>query len=352
MSEIDPLEQLENEDNLKKYKDAGLIATKSVNKIVKAAKHGTKLVDLITSTNETIKNDLSSIYPEVKNKGILFPICLSLNNVVGHNIPSNQDTLKEGDLLKVELGIQIDGFPAQIAFTTLVTNSQTKINDKRANVMKAAIEASREIGKVMKPGTMNTEIVKIMEKTAQKYGCNLPVCNENGIIPGVNSFQISRYIIDGNTDDDCEFVHRFILSRHNANYDFTLQEMPLEEDEVYAVDIVMCSGSGKLVQDKETNIFKRNYERRTELKLKASKNVLNSFKNTGGSYPIILNVQDVQVKMGLKECVQKGLINAYPIVKEKDGEFTARIKFTIVVKDKPILICGKQADQELTKLEN
>lgn len=347
----DPLEQIENTDNVQKYKDAGLIATKAVTQIVKNAKPGSNLLTLITKANELIKNELSGVHKDVKDKGILFPICLSLNHVAGYNIPTNQETLKEGDLLKIDLGVHIDGFPAQIAFTTLVTNNQDVTNvikDKRANVMRAVIEASREIGKIMTPGTMNTEIVKIMEQTAKKYGCSLPISNENGLIPGVNSFQISRYVIDGYTDDDCEFVHRFILARENTAYDFSLMELPLEENEVYAIDIVMCSGTGKLNQNKETSIFKRNYERRCELKLKASKNVLNSLK---GSYPIVIDIQDPKVKMGIKECVQKGLVNAYPVVAEKDGEFTARIKFTIIVKDKPVLICGKQADQELMKLE-
>jgi len=347
----DPLDQIDDVDNLQKYKDAGLIATKAVNNIVKNAKPGTKLVSLITGANEVLKSELANVHKDIKDKGILFPICLSLNNVVGHNIPGPNDILKEGDLLKIDLGVQIDGFPAQIAFTTLIKKEDNQLipkGDKRANVMRAVIEASREIGKVMKPGIMNTEIVKIMEQTAKKYGCYLPISNENGVIPGVNSYQISRYIIDGHTDDDCEFVHRFIMARENTAYDFSLMSLPLDENEVYAIDIVMCSGTGKLNQIKETNIFKRNYERRCELKSKSSKTVLNNIKD---KYPIILDTQDLKVKIGLKECLNKGLINAYPIVAEKEGEYTARIKFTIVVKDKPILICGKHADQELEKLE-
>lgn len=353
MTELNPFEQLENDDNLQKYKDAGQIVTKVMNKLVKSAKPNKKLVDLSIQGNKIIKNELLNVHKDVDDKGILFPLCFSLNGVAGHNVVSNDDSsiLKDGDLLTIELGVHIDGFPAQIAFTTLVTNSKEKINDKRSNVMKATIEASREIAKVMKPGTLNTDIVKIMESTAKKYDCSLPITSENGLAPGIHSFQISRYTVDGRTDDDEEdeeFIHRFILARENPIYDFSLQQMPLDEDEIYAIDICMCSGQGRLntVPDVPTCIYKRS-RKRAGLKLKASRNVLARFKNK--KYPLIITEQDARTKLGLKECINKDLVVAYPIVSEKKGEFTARIKFTVIVRKKPLLLCGKQADHELSK---
>ncbi|MCJ7635851.1 MAG: M24 family metallopeptidase [Nitrososphaeraceae archaeon] len=327
-----------------------------MNKLVKLAKPNKKLYELIEQGNKEITNELNNVQKDVQNKGQIFPICMSLNNIAGHYQPTLEETLKDGDLLKIELGVHIDGFPSQIAFTTLVTNSKEKIdaNDKRANVLKAVIEASREISKMMKPGVMNTEVVKIMKNCADKYNCTLPLCNENGIIPGVLSFQISRYIIDGHTEDtkdDINFIHRFILSRENSTYDFGLMELPLEENEVYAIDIVMCSGQGKLAKTHETNIFKRNYEKHTELKLRASRTALNAFKTKDfHGYPMTVNSKDPTIKLGLKECLNKGVLQAYPVVSEKTGEYIARIKFTIIVKDKPVLLCGKQADNELSKL--
>ena len=53
---------------------------------------------------------------------------------------------------------------------------------------------------------------------------------------------MSRYIIDGYNDDEDEYVHRFILSKENPNYDFSMRENELEEGEVYAIDILMSTG--------------------------------------------------------------------------------------------------------------
>ena len=63
-----------------------------------------------------------------------------------------------------------------------------------------------------------------------------------------------------------------------------------------------------------------------------------------------MRTKDNRFKFGLKECMSKGLIEEYAPIKEKNGELTARVKFTVVVRDKPILIVGRSGAQELEKL--
>lgn len=346
----DPLEQTTDENNLNKYKAAGQIATKTVDEIVMNMKPGSKLLDLHLMGTQFITNECNKVYKDVKYKGVAFPVCLSVNNVAGHYIPKDADIVNEGDLVKIELGVHIDGFPAFICFTTLVNNNSNgnKINDKRANVMKAVIEASKEIYGVMKPGRINREVVTILNKYADKYECNLPTCNERGFIPGVLSCEVSRYVCDGYDDDNDEFVHRFILNKENPNYSFTLRDIELEEGEVYAVDILMSTGACKLQGTNEVDIFKRDYQMRQELKLKSSRETLALFNKE--MFPICLRNREGKVKIGIKECIDKQLVKTYPVVRDKEGEFIARVKFTVIVQDQPILVCGKPGDGELAKL--
>src|SRR5206468_2231533 len=112
---------------------------------------------------------------------------------------------------------------------------------------------SKNIYDMMKPNYTNKDVVKVMAKYAEKYQCNLPISNEKGYIPGVISYQISQYINDGYNEDDDEFVHRIILSRENSDYDFSLRETAFEENEVYAIDILMSTGPCKLNRCDETN---------------------------------------------------------------------------------------------------
>lgn len=348
----DPQEQTKDTNNLNKYKTAGQIATKAVDEIVRNAKSTAKLIDLCNTVTNFINIECEKVYKDIKYKGLAFPVCLSVNNIAGHYIPNENDILKDGDLLKIELGIHIDGFPAFICFTTLVNdanNKNNKVNDKRANVMKAVIEASKEIYNIMKPGKMNKDVVNILNKYASKYNCNLPVCNERGFIPGVLSCQVSRYVSDGYDEDYEEHVHRFILSKENVNLDLSLRDLELEEGEVYAIDVLMSTGSGKLQSTNVVDIFKRDHEMRTELKLKSSRDALNKF--TKERFPMNLKNRDVKTKIGLKECIEKDLIKTYPVVCDKEGEYIARVKFTVIVKGKPILVCGKPSDEELNKLD-
>ena len=55
-------------------------------------------------------------------KGVAFPTCISINEICGHYSPlKSEDTdLKEGDLVKIDLGVHIDGFVALVAHTLIV----------------------------------------------------------------------------------------------------------------------------------------------------------------------------------------------------------------------------------------
>lgn len=352
-----PLKQLDDINNMNKYKTAGLIATKAVDEIVKHSKPNTKLIDLIDIGNKYIGVELNKIYKNIRYKGISFPICLSVNNIAGHYTPNKSDMTKEGDLLKIELGVHIDGFPASIAYTTLVTELPEKISGDKTNVLKACIEASKQILPLMTPKHTNKDIVKVMEKCAEMYGCSLPssneICDDMNILPGIISYQISKDILNGSNDDvdvdDAECIHRFILNKENPNYEFSMRDMPLEENEVYAIDILMSTGSCKLNNIEHTTIYHKHHSNRIPLKMKSSKETLSLFNNK--CFPQQLDMENTRNRLGIKECIDKNLVYKYPVVADKENEYIARVKFTVIVKDKPILICAKSGDAELNKIK-
>ena len=49
-------------------------------------------------------------------------------------------------------------------------------------------------------------------------------------------------------------------------------------------------------------------------------------------------------KVGVRECMEHGLIMDYPILQEKAGEFVAQFKGTVVVQPKSVaILCGGKA---------
>lgn len=347
-----PINQLDEIETLNKYKTCGLIASKTINEIVNKTVPGISVKELIVIGNSFVNNEMSKIYSDIKFKGIAFPINISINSVAGNN-PITDIIINNDDLVKIDLSVHIDGYISSICFTTLVKSGKYTVDDKKSKVLKCAIECSREIFNHMKSGNTNKNIVNIMEKYTEKYKCNLPLTNVLvGESPGLFSRQISQYVLDG-YDDKCEedLMHKFILCKDNPLYSFTLRETEFSEGEVYIIDIMMCSGTGKLVENKTTtNIYRRDHENRQMLKLNTSKQVLNIFGlNT---FPILLDNIDSRTKLGLKECIEKRLVKPYNCISEKEGEFIARIKFTVLItNDKPILICGRPAETELAKLK-
>jgi methionine aminopeptidase len=85
--------------------------------------------------------------------GIAFPCCISVNNCICHFSPLSSDAdvvVKEGDMVKIDLGAHIDGFIAVVAHT--VVAGKDKITGRQADVMLAAHLASEAALRLVKPG--------------------------------------------------------------------------------------------------------------------------------------------------------------------------------------------------------
>ena len=85
----------------------------------------------------------------------------------------------------------------------------------------------------------------------------------------------------------------------------------------------------------------RNEENRREsflvedekLKMKASRNVLSEINKKCSTLPFSINIlsDERQGRMGVVECVKHGLLQAYPVLKGRDGDFIVHLKGTILL---------------------
>lgn len=93
---------------------------------------------------------------EIK-KGIAFPTCLSVNNCICHFSPTKNDPdyiIKEGDVVKIDLGAHIDGFIAVAAHTVVARADQSaKVSGRAADVILATYWASQAALRLLKPET-------------------------------------------------------------------------------------------------------------------------------------------------------------------------------------------------------
>merc|ERR1719277_2104072 len=248
-------------------------------------------------------------------KGVAFPTCISVNELVGHFSPLKGESrkLKEGDLVKVDLACHIDGFIAAAAHTLVVGG--VTVEDKKADVICAAWEAAEAALRLVQVGKKNTEVTEAFAKIAGEFGCK-PV-------QGVLSHQLNKHVIDGNrTIIGCE------------TQDEKVEEFEFEMNEVYCLDVVMSTGEGKSREtDVRTTVFKRAVDANYMLKTQKARHFISEVNKRFPALPFTLRaIEDEQVaRVGVSEAKRHELLEDYPVLQEKPGEYIAQFKFTVLL---------------------
>lgn len=92
--------------------------------------------------------------------------CISINDEVIHGIPSKKRIIKDGDIVSIDVGIDLDGYISDSTHSVLVGNVDSKIrklDEVTLECLKAGIEACR-VGNRIK------DISKAVYDIASRYG--------------------------------------------------------------------------------------------------------------------------------------------------------------------------------------
>jgi len=317
-SEEEVDQSLTNSEVTVKYKTAGQIANSVIAKIVTEAVEGKNILELCGLGDKLIMEGTKSAYKSKKiEKGMAFPTCISVNHVAGHYSPEVGDTaaLKDGDVVKIDLGVHLDGFIAVAAHTHVVGNSSGRpTTGKAADAICAAHIAGDAVLRLLKPGHKNSEIPDVVKAVTEAFHVN-PV-------EAVLSHQMKRFVIDGT---------KVIPNKLNAEQ--AVEEFQFEENEVYAIDIVVSTGTGKTrEQDLRPTIYKRDVDQTYLLKLQAARKIYTEINTKSPSLPFNIRIlAEKHARFGLSELEKHGLIHPYPILYEREGEFVAQFKYTALV---------------------
>lgn len=319
-SENEEVNDLSNPDVTTKYRTAGDIINKAIAKVAEECVVDADIALLCEASDNLLAEETGKLYnKKVKDKkiekGIAFPTCISVNEIVGHFSPLKGESrlLKAGDVAKIDMAVHIDGFIAAAAHTVIVGDD--KIEDKRADVIMAAWNAAEAALRLVQVGNTNTMVTEAFSKVAEEFKCK-PV-------QGVLSHQLKKYIIDGNQS---------IISVETA--DERVDEFEFEMNEVYCIDVVMSTGEGK---SRETElrhtVYKRAPETAYSLKTQKARQFISEVNRRFPALPFSLRaIEDEQVaRIGVSEAKRHELLEEYPVLKEKDREFVAQFKFTLLL---------------------
>jgi len=328
--EENEIADLSSPEVVDKYKTAADIANRVMKAAIEHSTVGTPLVTVCKQADELIEELTKAVYGKSKKKkkmekGIAFPTSVSLNNVVGHFSPLGDEAgadsehaqakISEGDLVKIDLAVHIDGYIATLAHSFIASEQPTQpTSGPKADVICAAHFAGEAALRLLKPGNKNTQVTEVIKAVAEQFNVR-PV-------EGVLSHQLKRFVIDGN---------RVIMNRETA--DQHAEEFTFEEGEVYSLDIVMSSGDGKTREgDAKTTIFKRAVEQNYQLKLNSARAALKEIETRFGAMAFNARaLSEPKLRLGLVECVRHGLLVAYPVLYERPEAVVAQFKFTALI---------------------
>ena len=97
-------------------------------------------------------------------------ICASVNDTLIHGIPSKKEILKDGDIIKIDIGIQYNGYHADAARTYLVGN----VDDRIKQLVEVTTASFFEAFKMIRPGIQVGDLSHTIQAYVEKHGYSLP----------------------------------------------------------------------------------------------------------------------------------------------------------------------------------
>jgi len=156
---------LKSKQEIEKIRDAGKIVVEVLHHLEQISRPGITTKHLEEVAHKMIINRKAK--PSFLGyRGFPASICTSVNFEVVHGIPSLQCILKEGDILKIDLGVVLDGYHADAAMTIPIGKISLLI-EKLVNVTKSALEIG--ISKARLPNRL-LDISHAIQFHAQCYG--------------------------------------------------------------------------------------------------------------------------------------------------------------------------------------
>jgi len=217
-------ENIDNELVLQKYQSAAQIANETMSVLIKECVEGKSIFELCELGDKTIVEKVKTPFKKLKlAKGVAFPTCVSVNEIVSHFSPIFEEklTIKNGDVVRIDLGVHIDGYISCCSHTFFVTKeTDFKLVGKQGDAYACAIECLHVADKLLRPGVTNTQLSKSFATIADNFKVNLA--------EGVLSHQFKRFVIDGSNS---------IILKSSTEHQ--TEEFQFKEFEVYNIDIVI-----------------------------------------------------------------------------------------------------------------
>jgi len=257
----------------------------------------------------TVEEICQYVESEIIKKGAkcAFPVNTSINEIAAHYTaePNDPKTISDTDLVKIDLGAQIDGFIADTAVTVNYNTKYDMLVETAENALQGAMS-------MIKSGVKSKDVGRTIQKTIQDMGFK-PIANLSG-------HSLDQYTIHaGKTVPNMWTIGSFSFS----------------ENEAYACEpfVTTKNALGFVRNGKIKNIFALVSRKKTkdEEADRLTDYIWNNFNMLPFALRWLLKEwEEKEARRLLEILVKKKVVHAYAILVEANGKTVAQAEHTFI----------------------
>lgn len=154
-----------SQEELETMHRAGMVVWGALTELRKMIRPGVTTIELDEFAEEYAKE--RGARPAFKGyHGYPRSLCTSINNEVVHGIPSAKRSVKEGDILSMDFGVELDSYFGDAALTVPVG----KIDPAHERLLRVTREALERGIDMIRPGNRLTDISAAVQQHVEKNG--------------------------------------------------------------------------------------------------------------------------------------------------------------------------------------
>jgi methionyl aminopeptidase len=240
-----------------------------------------------------------------------FPTCLSVNDVAAHGTPSHDDKRIAEGLLKVDMGVHVDGWISDTAFSIDLEDSE-----ENKKIIQASEKALENVISKIKKGIPINELGKTIQGAMEPLGLN-PIVNLSG--HEVRHYELHSEISIPNFDNN------------NSN--------PLPEG-LYAIEPFATPGLGKVKDGSPSGIYILIDDKQVRSPL--ARELLDFIKQEYSTLPFcsrwIVKKFGTKGLFSLRQLVENRNLHSYPELIEASNKKVSQTEHTILVEADKITV--------------
>lgn len=290
-----------DDETIEKYRKAGKAGSKIKKEMMESIKPGMKIREIA----EKIEKMIVSM-----GCGIAFPVNIGINEITAHYTPSSDDNdvIREEDLVKIDTGLHIDGYVADMAYTYSSVNH---------DYIKAAEEALKAAIDAVRPGVTIGKIGEAIYESVKG--------NDLGVIKNLTGHSVDRFVIHGPPN---------IPNTRTDNNE------KIEDGTVIAIEPFITEADSMVKDSTPTEIY--SFVEPKPVRMREARDILEASAGQFHGMPFAKRwfgdvFSRMKLDMAFRQLEMAGALHPYPVLKEVSGRKVAQAEHTIIVADTPIV---------------